>query len=240
MRTLPAKVVVWLGLHEGAFPRQDKKMSLNLLTNHPNADFMPSQTDFDRYSFLEGLLSARDYFIMSYLQYSPKDLKEQAPSLIITELMNAIDNSYEVAGGNPSFHCHFKHPYQAFDKSYFSGECLYPSYSKENYAHAMAYYHLEKKAKHHFIPHFITGKGNEWTEEKVIDLKELTAFARNPLKTYFNKALGIFLENQQDKEWANDEKFQLNRLERDHLKKLSLKCSPEKLLNLYGKKGRCP
>src|SRR5690606_21951044 len=59
MRALPAKVIVLLGLQEGAFPRREKVVNLDMLYGNSLADYCPSQIDFDRYLFLEALVSAR-------------------------------------------------------------------------------------------------------------------------------------------------------------------------------------
>jgi exodeoxyribonuclease V gamma subunit len=240
MRTIPAKVVVWIGMHEGAFPRQDRKLSLNMLSGNSKADFIPSQTDFDRYLFLEGLLSARKYFVMSYLNYSPKDLKEQAPSLLVAELMNYIDSAYVIQESPPSIHCHFKHPYNAFDASYFAADSLYPNYSQEDYRQAKAFYHIQKKPSHHFIPQFIPAETEALNEDLKIDLKDLNAFARNPIKTYFNHALGIYLDSPDEHDLRVDEKFQLSPLDKHDLKQKALRNPTEFVLHEYDKKGQMP
>ena len=62
LRSIPAKVIVLLGMQEGAFPRIEHQSSLNLMSGKDEADYCPSPTDYDRYLFLEALHSAQDYF----------------------------------------------------------------------------------------------------------------------------------------------------------------------------------
>lgn len=235
MRTLPAKVVAWIGMEEGAFPRQEKRLSLNMLSKNPKADFIPSQTDFDRYLFLEGILSARQYFIMSHLNYSEEDSKETTPSLLLSELMNYLDNAYEVEGVLPTSKCYFKHPFYPFDSHYFSENSPFPSYSEKHYKMAKAFYHLDKQSISHFVPQFIAPLPSE--EQETITLDTLVSFARNPLRTYYNQKLGIYLETKENR---LDEKFQLTALDKYALKQDALKTPLNTLLNAFERKGGFP
>jgi exodeoxyribonuclease V gamma subunit len=239
MRTLPAKVIVWMGMHEGAFPRQDQTSSLNLLADNPKADFMPSQTDFDRYLFLESLLSAQQYFILSYLNYSSTDGQEQTFSIMTAELLNYLDSAYRVDGKLPSMICHYRHPFNAFDKKCFQEGSLFPSYAIEQYLRACAFYHTKKIAPHKFIPQFIK-RPEPHAVLEMLELKDLSSFASNPLKTYFNKGLGIYLENKKTRSPMGEEKYQLDPLEKSILVRKTLEMPLQKLVAREEKKGTLP
>jgi exodeoxyribonuclease V gamma subunit len=235
LRTIPAKIIVLLGLQEDCYPRKDSCNTLNQMKNNPKADYFPSQTDFDRYLFLEALLSARQYFIMSYVGYSSVDFKEQAPALLITEMLNYLDKSYEICGDLPSKKCQIKHPFQAFDSRYFTKDSHISSYSKRHFNAARAYYHPIKLEIYKFIPRFNLKIPKNSPHNISVNLSELNTYAKNPLKTYFNKNLGIYLNN--DKSIENNESLLLSYLEFDGLKKASLKNSVEEIVKIgYQKK----
>ncbi len=223
LRTIPAKVIVLLGLQEGNYPRTDHLPALNLMIANPKADYFPSQTDFDRYLFLEALLSARQYFIMSYLGYSEVDFKEQIPALLVTEMLNYLDQSYIIQGEPPSKHCLFQHPFHAFDARYFEPGSQLKSYSQSQYRAALAYYHLAKKEPYHFLPACTILTPKNMSGEICINLSDLSAFAANPLKTYFNKRLGIYLSREEDRIINHEESLLPSYLEFDRLKKIGLK-----------------
>ena len=115
MRALPAKVIVLLGMEEGAFPRKDQTHSLNSMAKEADTDYSPSQTDFDRYLFLEIMLSVRKYLLISYVGYSKTDSKEKPSSLLITELINYLDSGFTVEGKKPSERCVIKHPFREYE-----------------------------------------------------------------------------------------------------------------------------
>lgn len=238
MRAIPAKVIVLLGMEEGAFPRLEENFSLNLLKNHPKADYCPSQTDFDRYLFLEALISARDYFILSYSDHKEEGFKEQLPSLLVTELLGYLDNSYEVGKNKISKLCVKKHSYNAFDKSYFEEGSDFPSFSSDRFKEACAYYLSEKKEDHRFIPHFSLNKVPELSRHISITIADLTSSVSNPLKLYFTKGLGIYVDKV--KEEKIDIKLTMNPLEKHIVLNDSLKVPPEILLEQLERSGKLP
>ena len=250
MRAIPAQVIALLGMDEGAFPRQDSQLSLNLLHGFADADYHPSQTDFDRYLFLETLLSARQHLLISYQGYSAVDSKEQPPSLLVTELLSYLDKSYTICDVTPSKHCTRKHPIYSFDSAYFSSDgneaSSLRSYSNTQYAAAQAYYHVEKAATPSFIPEFHLSQ--EKSFEPVVDiehvinvhLKELSACARNPIQTYFNRTLGIYLDKPENRLFKNEEDFHLSPLQHYAIKKDGLQRNVEHVVNRAEMEGLFP
>lgn len=246
MRAIPAQVVALMGMEEGTFPRQEPNLSLNLLKGHPHADYHPSQTDFDRYLFLEALLSARRHLVITYQGFSPADGKEQPPSLLVTELLSYLDKSYTLADEKPSHHCVRLHPIHPFDGKYFSADhkSNFQSYSPFQYLAAQAYYHPEKSVASSFIPEFSITPSlaplNEEEQQPCVSLKELAACARNPIQTYFNRTLGIYLDNADKRILKNEEEFHLTHLQNYFIKKDGLKKPAEQLVNRAEKEGLLP
>lgn len=242
MRAIPAKVIILMGMNEGAFPRPDQKFSLNLLKDNPKTNYCPSQIDYDRYLFLEALLSCRQYFIITYQGLSSSDSKPMSPSLLVSELLTYLDKAYAFEDLKASKAVFYKHPFYSFDKIYFEATSNFKSYSFDHYRSARAFYHLEKKESHKFISNFTLNDLSEtkkFEKEFWIDLKQLVKIAQNPLKAYFNKTLGIYLKGKEEL-FKTDEDFVLSHLELSKIKKESLDKPLEQILNYAEKKGKLP
>lgn len=239
MRVIPAKVIILMGLGDGMFPRANQIPSVNKLPTH-GGDYYPSQEDFDRYLFLEALLSARAYFIMTYVSQSPGDPQEELPSLLIKEMMQYLDQAYELPDGNISTHCYFKHSLFPFHKQYFLSQTGLKSYSKRHFEAAQAYYNETKMPSHRFLSAFAPLSDAIKHENKPITLSELAAFARNPLKTYFNKALGIYIHGEEKTLIQNEEEFLLSPLYKSMLLKAVLHAPPKTIWEHAAKDPRFP
>lgn len=239
MRAIPAKIIALVGMHENAFPRMTQEDSLNLMKNNPSCDYRPHRLDYDRYLFLEAILSSRRYLIFSYPQYSSKDGKEQAPSGLITELMSYIQKSY--------FHepqevekLIYSHPYRFYDAVYFSTSSKLKNFSLKDYQCACAYYKEEKKSAHQFIhsfdeptPAFLNSK------DLIIDIRNLKIAINNPIKHYLNQNLGMYISDEEDS-LLTDEAFVIDPLQMHAIKKSSLSNPLSKCLNESEISGNLP
>jgi len=239
MRALPAKVVVLMGMEEENYPRRDAQFSLNQLYHHPNADPFPTATDFDRYLFLEAMLSARQYFLISYSHPTHSEGKEGSPSLLVSELFSYLDRGFEVGGLKPSEHCTYKHPFFPFDQSYFSRDTEVPAYSQMHYRAAVSFYHLEKQKKHAFVPEFYIENARDDSIE-IIDIKQLVQLARNPIAFYFNQSLGMYLGKEDDNLIRTDEAFMISAIDNARFKKDALKSSFKDVVENAEVEGRLP
>lgn len=132
MRSIPFRVVALIGMSEGAFPRQDSSPGFDLIARNPKRGDR-SQRDEDRYMFLESLLSARDVLYLSYVGQSVRDNSQMPPSVLVSELLDAIERSF-TAGADKKIEMRLvtKHRLQAFSPAYFSGDSSLFSYSEEN------------------------------------------------------------------------------------------------------------
>ena len=90
MRAIPSKLICLLGMNHDAFPRKEELQTLDLLKESPHLDYCPTRVDFDRYLFLEALLSAREKLIISYIGQDPFDLSELPPSSVVSQLLPFI------------------------------------------------------------------------------------------------------------------------------------------------------
>lgn len=237
MRAYPAKIVALIGMNEGDFPRKEIPFSLNEMAASAVADYAPSQTDFDRYLFLEALLSARDYFILSHVAYSTEEQREIPPSLLIQELFSYLDAGYTIEDASPSIACLQKHPYDPFDRAYFQNSNLFPSYSLRSYHLCKAASGANKTAPSCFIDEFAISQ--PLSEIEALTVKELADFASNPLKVYFNKTLKIYLDANA-KEIKSAEPFSLSGLEKYQLRMQAIKQPAEHVISTASKSGKLP
>lgn len=92
MRSVPAKVIVLLGMDEGVFPRLERKVEFDLTP--ADASYVYRSREWqDRYLFLESLLSARDYLLIFYSGISTTDRSRFAPSAVVSELLDYLAGS---------------------------------------------------------------------------------------------------------------------------------------------------
>jgi len=239
MRAVPAKVAILIGMSDGEFPRTEQAQSLNLLSKENQGDYCPLQIDLDRYLFLEALLSARLYFIVSYSSQKPGDINPQQPSLLVTELLSYIEKAYHYSGSIV-----YKHPLCAFHRSYFSMDNSVKNYLYSRYKEAAAHYYPDKKLSHTFLPNFtsevsITAPA-ETTQHLSINLADLTAFTRSPLKVYFNKTLDVYLEKMGERQIKNNEDLLVSHLETALLLKDAVHLPTKSLMSHALKTERVP
>ncbi|EKM95315.1 exodeoxyribonuclease V subunit gamma [Stutzerimonas degradans] len=121
MRSLPFRLVCLLGLDDGAFPRRNPPAGFDLIARHPRRGDRARRLD-DRYLLLETLLSAREALYLSYVGRDPRDNAELPPSVLLSEVLEAVDLTAVLAdGGKPSARIVIAHPLQPFAPGNFAG-----------------------------------------------------------------------------------------------------------------------
>ncbi|MCA9623642.1 MAG: exodeoxyribonuclease V subunit gamma, partial [Myxococcales bacterium] len=127
MRSIPFRVVVLLGMGDGAFPRHRRPLPMDLIARP--GEGRPgdrSRRDDDRFLFLEAILAARERLIITYPGQSVRDNAALPPSVVVSELIDELVTSYggDPHGGDPSA-VHpglvVRHPLQPFSRRYFDG-----------------------------------------------------------------------------------------------------------------------
>lgn len=244
MRAVPAKVIVLMGMGDGVFPRTDQTNTLNMLQENI-ADYSPSQVDFDRYIFLESILSARQYFILSYESQEPGNAALQSPSLLVKELTAYLDEAYAISYdgvmGNVSGHCTYNHSLLPFHQSYFMESSRFKSHSHSNYLAALSHYGLEKTPRRAFIGEFKPDEIAKGVElQKPIDLKELVSYAKSPLKVYVNQQFGIYIDQEKDRVIKDEEDIFLSKLDEAILSRRGLFGSSSATISQAERSGQIP
>ena len=203
-----SKIIGLLGMNEGAYPRPYIPSSLNLLGKE--SDYCPIPPDEDRYLFLELLIAAKENLFITYQNVSEEDGKEQPPSILVQVLDPKIETP----------------PPDAVHQHYFSTSKTYPL---RHYEAACTFY--EAKEKPPFIPEYLHSNPLLLPQKtEPVTLQELSRFAKNPIRYYFNHTLNLYLHYDD----TTDEEFFISPLQKYKL------LQSEKSLNQAGNRGQLP
>jgi len=194
MRSIPFKIICMVGMNGDAFPRQARSSGFDLMSKHPRRGD-PSRRNDDRYLFLEAILSARKKLYISFVGQNILDNSVIPPSVPVGELMDYIEQGFEIPGKKIGEHLIIKHRMQAFSPAYFKPGDIKEdsrlfSYSRENLQAARCLPE-PRKAPAPFISSGLPIPEAEW---KTVDLTQLCLFYRNPARFLLNRRLGLYLE----------------------------------------------
>ncbi len=205
MRSLPYKMVCMLGLDFDKFPRKDTKLSFSKISGTERGD--RSVRENDKHLFLESLMSAKDYFYLSYIGNSSKDNTNIPSSVLVEELIAYIADRAE--DNDVAKKLITRHPLHAFSTKYNKLET--PN---------LVSYLIDNQFQN--IP-MKTSDDDEGVssgkDSDVIKLEDLISFFKNPIKYYYNKVLKIYYENQ-DTQIKVTELFEMDKLDEWKLKDL--------------------
>ena len=200
MRSVPFKVVCLLGMNDADYPRTQTPNSFDLMQyHHQKGDRV--RRDDDRYLFLEALLAARDYCYISYVGRSITDNQPKEPSVLVSQLLDYINQ-----GQSENTLTVIEHPMTAFSPDNFK--------YNEKFTRSFATKWLP-------IAQFDASSNNSefavtMTEnpEKIeeIELDRLVSFVENPVKFFFEKQLGVYFRDEDDR-IADSENFTLSGLD---------------------------
>lgn len=208
MRAIPAKIICLIGMNHETFPRKDKLQSLDLLKNCEEGDYYPTRTDFDRYLFLEALLSARQKLILIYQGRNALDHAIQPPSILISEILPYVHKTQQII-----------HPARSYDPSYFDGtKASLFNFSRRDAAMAKSLSTTKGKLPSLFT---ITPSPPPLPEGTItIDLVDLIRCLRDPLKHYLKMSCGVVF--REEKEMLAEENFTLSPLQLAKSRKILL------------------
>ena len=214
MRTIPFQVVCIAGLNDGAFPRRDRRRSFDLMAAEPRPGDR-SLRDDDRYLFLETLLAAQRRLLLSYVGRSQKDSARREPSVVLEELLDQVDRTFQVAheadgGGRrdrrPRDLIVTEHRLQAWSPAYFDPDQAgagrrFWSFAEENARAAQALASVPS-ALPRFAEHELHGADEALLDphgsfELELRLDELQRFWRLPCAEFCRRTLGLSLDLQE-------------------------------------------
>jgi len=164
--SMPKKVIAFLGLNFGEFPRKSQELSFDLL---PDNKKLGSRIK-DRSAFLETFLNAENRVLLSYIGQDAKDNSVIPSSAIISELQDYTKEKVR----------EIKHPLHAYNSKYF----------KEKEEDLFTYL-ISKKEKIDLVQK----EENRKKPEEEINLYQLESFLKDPFRHHYEKALGIYYKD---------------------------------------------
>jgi len=215
LRSLPFRLICLLGLDDHALPRRTTPAGFDLIAQHPRSGDRMRRLD-DRYLFLEALLCAREALYISYVGRSVRDNSELPPSVLVSELLEVIDNTAFCEQGKASDFIHLLHPLQAFSTGNFQG-ARYLGFSAPWFRAASA---LAQPAKAEAAP-FAAPLPLIGQEEIAVELDDFLRCFGNPSRFFLQNQLGIQVPEARQNLEA-DEPFELERKPSRKLAELAL------------------
>jgi exodeoxyribonuclease V gamma subunit len=175
VRGIPFKVICFIGLNNNEFPRKELPAGFDLIASEKEVmNSQPGDRDIletDKYLFLDTLLSVREKIYFSYIGKNVKDNSDIPPSIVIDILLSHIGTEGLA----------LQHPLHGFSKQYNgTNEKLYTYlYGKEG--DIVPY----RENTTHDLP-------------KEVPLDSFIKVFEHPIQWYFNKMMGIYLDNHDD------------------------------------------
>jgi exodeoxyribonuclease V gamma subunit len=220
MRSIPFRVVALLGLSDGAFPRVERVPSFDA-TARARRPGDRTQRDDDRFLFLEALLSARQRLIVTFRGQSLQDNAPLPPSVVVSELLDAIADSFAGPAADPMVRFAereqrlsrlvLRHPLHAFSRRYFGADPdprLF-SYSASAFEAARAERTTGERA-------FVCRRLDDPERPKSVSLEELKSLFSHPARWFCRTRLGLdleprrpFLDHREPLEVSNRERWQI-------------------------------
>ena len=219
MRAIPFEVVCLLGMNDGDYPRRVPRSDFDLMAlpgqGRPGDR---SRRDDDRQLMLEALLSARRVLYLSWAGRSVRDLSEQPPSVLVSQLRD-----YLGAGWHPDVVAQrtTEHPLQPFSRRYFEPGSPFFTYAGEwRQAHASPADEpddaaAERAQRRLALPDALPAFTPD--PSTVLSLDRLTQFLRQPVRSFFRERLGVVFD-EEDAADPDDEAFALDGLARHQLR----------------------
>ncbi len=196
MRSLPFRLIVLLGLNDGAFPRQQPPVSFDLMAAQPQPGDR-RRRDEDRQLFLEALVSAREMLYLSYQGRDPHDNSPRLPSSVIDELLDTVAAMHGESGRAAVL---TRQPLQPFSAAYAIPAAGVFTYAAEWLA-----------APQPERPFAATPLPAPTPPLTTLSLDELQRFLRDPVRHFLRQRLDLDL-SQDDPTLSNEEIFQPDRL----------------------------
>lgn len=195
MRSIPFRVVCLLGMNDSDYPRVQTPLGFDLMAQQPRRGDRSRRED-DRYLFMESLLSARETLYISYVGRSQRDNSVMLPSVVVSELLDYIEQGYSPDGdGKLREQLLTEHPLQPFSRRNFA----LGSYAAEWLPAAVV--------SRPFIEGPIACTGEPI---RVITLDALKRFFDNPSR-HFLQSLGLY-NAEHDEALEESEPFALDAL----------------------------
>ncbi len=196
MRSVPHRVVVLLGLDDGAFPRRPQSDGDDLLAARPLVGDRDPRSE-DRQLLLDAVLSATDHLVITYAGRDERTNRPLAPAVPVAELLDVLDATFRAADGRRARDALVvQHPLQAFDQRNFRPGGLAPAghgwlagrlwgFDRVDLAGAAS------STKRCAPPAWLDGRLPA-LDEPVVQLEDLIRFVEHPVRSFLRTRLGLF------------------------------------------------
>jgi exodeoxyribonuclease V gamma subunit len=189
---VPFRVVALVGLSDGVFPRVARPLAFDHMTRAPRPGDRTPRDD-DRYLFLEAILSARERLLITYAGHSITDNGELPPSVVVSELLDAIDATARADDGREGRAAVLHHhPLQPFSPQAFPRSGPLVSFARSQYAGALALCGPREEARP-----FVVGP---MSAEPIlsVSIDDLIDFLANPSRWFLRQRLRLSLPRDND------------------------------------------
>jgi exodeoxyribonuclease V gamma subunit len=200
LRNIPAKVICIIGMNDNEFPRSEHLNSFNFISQETRCGDRIKREE-DQYLFLEALLSARNFLIISYIGQSIKTNEISEPASPVCELRDYLKKLFS---DDIMKKIYYQHKLQSHNSLYFTDPTKkYFSYSKQDFL-------SQKKI---LTKDFYTGPLKHSPEFEEIYLDDLIRHLSNPARFFAENILEAKLEYYET-DIHDAENFTLNSLEK--------------------------
>jgi exodeoxyribonuclease V gamma subunit len=193
MRAVPHRVVVLLGMDDGAFPRGSGSDGDDVLLRDPLVGERDRRGE-DRQLFLDALMSATEHLLVLYTGADERTGATRPPAVPVGDLLDALDGAATRADGVPvREQVLVRHPLQTVDERNFTSGALGPRgpFSYDAVAHRAA----------------LAGRGTRVTSAAFlptplasdpdllgdVDLDDLVRDLEHPVRAFLRRRLGLSL-----------------------------------------------
>ena len=204
MRSVPFRVIVLLGMDDGAFPRTGTRRGFDAVAQQRQVGDREAR-DEDRNLLLEAVLSARDHLLVFYTGHDSETDNALAPAVPVCDLLEVLDDTFDLPAdlqpSHPKAHLALRvaHSVQPFSPSGFVGHRMVPGPAPRRFDLRM--FDVARTLQQPRVPR---GPLMDWlldvplppelgTPTAGLTLDELVMWLRQPLRQFAKLRLGLRL-----------------------------------------------
>ncbi|MCB1213727.1 MAG: exodeoxyribonuclease V subunit gamma, partial [Chlamydiia bacterium] len=233
LRGRPAKVIAWLGLNEGSFPRRSYSTALDCTRDLSPAERFPTSEMIDKACFLESFLIARSHLLLFSSTTDPRDGEAVLPSSVIEELSSLLDLRIATENGKKGRECAtYRH---LLDRSHAPQSVPTRVHSlSQRCAVGAGIFSRDQ------LEESLQEADRTFPEQGVVRIEALLAAARDLLQVYFLHALGVQLDAEDPVLAEEEAPLDMDPLDRHRIRQRLHLDDFESLLEKAERKKRLP